>query len=132
MERDQSASASEIETIFLWKTTKLRYDDLALKLQRSTFYVRNCISKYRKLVKKQTKYWKFEGARSSRVVNDLMIDEIDQYCWKNKNKPLTIQKIKEEVWKDNKNSDPPSNSTIAKILKTKLRMSYRTLATRHP
>ena len=61
-----------------------------------------------------------------------MIDEINQYCWKNKNKPLTIQKIKEEVWKDNKNSDPPSNSTIAKILKTKLMMNYRTLTTRHP
>ena len=77
IERDQSASASEIETIFLWKTTKLGYDYLTLKLQRSTFYVRNCILKYRKLVKKQTKKWKFEGARSRIVVDDLMIDEID-------------------------------------------------------
>ena len=90
MERDQSASASEIETLFLLKTTKLGYDDLARKLQRSTFYVRNCLSKYRKLAKKQTKKRKFEGARSKRVGDDLTIDEINQYCRKNKNKPLTI------------------------------------------
>ena len=43
---DQSPTTSEIETIALWKTTGLGYDDLAQKLQKNAWYVRNCVMKY--------------------------------------------------------------------------------------
>ena len=132
MEIEQWPTPSEIEAVVLWRTTRLGFDDLAQRLQKSTWYVKNCVIKYKKLVKEQKEKRKRERARKRRVVSDLMIENIDRYCCKNKNKALTIAKIKEEVWKNKNYSDPPWNSTIARILKTKLRMSYRTLATRHP
>ena len=132
MEIEQWPTPSEIEAVVLWRTTRLGFDDLAQKLQKSTWYVKNCVIKYKKLVKEQKEKRKRERARKRRVVSDLMIENIDRYCCKNKNKALTIAKIKEEVWKNKNYSDPPWNSTIARILKTKQRMSYRTLATRHP
>ena len=69
--------------------------------------MKNCVIKYKKLVKEQKEKRKREHARKRRVVSDLMIENIDRYCCKNKNYPLTIAKIKEEVWLNKNYSDPP-------------------------
>ena len=132
METDQTPIKREIKTIALWKTTKMDNNDLALKLNESQRFVKNCIAKYKTLVKNQIEARLAERAHNRRVVSDSMIDEINDYWWKNKNKLLTISKIREEVWKDRTNIDLPWHSTLASILRTKLWMSYRTLATRHP
>ena len=53
-----------------------------MKLYKSQRFVKNCIVKYKTLVKNQIEAQIAERAHNGRVVNDSMIDEIDDYWWK--------------------------------------------------
>ena len=129
---DELEAECETKTIALWRTTKLRYCDIALKLGKSLVYVQECVRKYKKLVKEQKKVKRMKSSQRRRVISQEMVNRIDRFCWKNRNRPLTLGEIKEGVWRQSNQNKPPWNSTIAKVLKSKLRMSYRTLSTRHP
>ena len=67
--------------------------------------MKNCVIKYKKLYKDLKEKRKRERARKRRIISDLMIENIDRYCCKNKNKLLTIANIKEEVRKNKNYSD---------------------------
>ena len=114
------------------RTTKLKHEDLPLLLNENYWHVKRIIENYKKLVKEQKKIRRFEASQKRRIITDRIVSKMDEYCWKNKNMPLTIREIKKGQWRNNRMSKPPWNSTIASVLKKKLRMSFRTLATRHP
>ena len=79
METDQTPIKRVIKIIALWKTTKMDHNDLALKLHKSQRFVKNCIAKYKTLVKNQIEARLAERAPNRRVVSDSMIDEVNDY-----------------------------------------------------
>ena len=129
---DQHVTDNELKVVVMWRTTKLGYNDIAAKLNETSIFVKDCIKNYKKFVREQKKLRKQENAKRRRVIGEEKIVKINEYCWKNRNKQLTIAKIKEGVWKNKDFQHLPWNSTISKVLKKKLKMSYRTLSTRHP
>ena len=116
----------------MWRTTKLKYEDLSLLLNENYWHVKRIIENYKKLVKEQKKIGRFEVSQKRKIITDKIVSKMDEFCWKNKNRPLTIREIKKGVWRNNRMNKPQWNSAIASVLKKKLSMSFRTLATRHP
>ena len=93
-----------------------------------------CPGAYKKIKKNVKEQKKVKRMKSSqrRVISQEMVNRIDRFWWKNGNRPLSLVEIREGVWRQGNHNKSPWNSTIAKVLKSKLRMSFRILSTRNP
>ena len=132
MNIDQQVTESELEVIVLWKTSRLSNANLALKTHQTLQFVESSIKQYKMRVKEQKILRKQNSAKKRRVIDEAQVERIKEYWWRNRSHMLTIRKIKDNWWKNKNTTSIPSNSTIRKVLKRKLRMSYKTLSTRHP
>ena len=64
---------NEIEVVVMWRTTKLRYNDIAEKLNETTIFERVAFKTIKKIVKEQKELRIKENAKGKRVINGEMI-----------------------------------------------------------
>ena len=65
--------------------------------------------------------------RASRVIKDVQVEKIKEYVESIDSTPIKISMIKNSVWPADSGSKPLINFTISKILKKRLKMSYKIL-----
>ena len=65
--------------------------------------------------------------RASRVIRDDQVEKIKEYVESIDSTPIKISIIRNSVWPADSGSKPPSNPNISKILKKRLKMSYKIL-----
>ena len=71
---------------------------------------------------------KLQQRRSkSLIINDHQVDQIKQFIEQTSKVPVKINMIKQAVWPQASEAKAPWNSTISKVMKTKLGMSYKVL-----
>ena len=93
----------------------------------SKIKVNKILKKFRQLVKSRQIHNLKVRTKSNRVIKDSKIEEIKKYKESIDSKPLKLSMIKHTVWPFDFEAKPPSNSTITKVLKKKLKMSYKIL-----
>ena len=115
--------------IFLWKFKHYWLKSIAAKMNISKITVNKILKKLRQLVKRRqiNNLEARAKAKANRVVKDSQIEEIKKYIESIDSKPLKLSMIKHAVWPYDSEAKPPSNSTISKVLKKKLKMSYKIL-----
>ena len=124
---DNSDRHQETEVIFLWRTTKLSLKLIATKTGTSNYFVRNTIKSYKKNVKALLLMNKVNSNKLRTVVSQQQIAWIAEFWKTRSNIPIYLPDIINKIWPKSNKIDPPSNTTVSKVLRTKLRMSYRTL-----
>ena len=122
-----SNSQQETDIIFLWRSTKLSIKSIAVKLDISICLVNNILSKYRKIVRKALLTNRINSNKERKVICQDQISQIKHFWKINRNKPFYISDVAREVWPKSDGRIPPANSTISRVLKKTLRMSYRRL-----
>ena len=127
--RDSHSSdlLQEIDAIFLWRSTKLSIKSIAIKLGVSIYFVRNTIKKYKSAVRNVLLANRINSNKERRVINSDQISQIKTYWKTNSSKPFYISDVVREAWPKSNGRIPPANSTISRVLKKTLRMSYRVL-----
>ena len=129
------AESNNIETqvIFLWKFKHYWSKSIAAKMNISKITVNKMLKKFRQLVKsRQISNLKARAkAKANQVIRDSQIEEIKKYIESIDSKPLKLSMIKNVVWPYDSEAKPPSNSIISKVLKKKLKMSYKILNKRN-
>ena len=117
----------EAQVIFLWKFKHYWSKSIAAKMNISKITVNKILKKFRQLVKSRQINNLKARAKANRVIKDSQIEEIKKYIESIDSKPLKLSMIKHAVWPYDSEAKPPSNSTISKVLKNKLKMSYKIL-----
>ena len=91
------------------------------------------IKEYKRAVKTLLKLNRLKAAEKRIAITPNKIEEIRLFWIKNAAKGvIAINDVKKEVWKNNDENCGPWNSTIASVMKKKLKMSYRILYNQHP
>ena len=129
--REEEKQDDQTRAIYLWRTTKLSQKSIAMKLDLSMYFVRSAVRAYKARVKQMIKLNREKSNKRREKVTPEQIDEIRSFFVMNKNKALTLGDVKEAVWKGQPPSVVPTDPTISRVLKAKLRMSYRRL-NKHP
>ena len=109
-------SEYEAQVIYLYRTTKLSYATIALKLDVSEQFVRASIDQYKKNVREWLKINKRRANAKKTKIDDGLIAKIKSFCVENLNRVITIDDIKRGVWHNVHDAKAPSNSTISKTL----------------
>ena len=122
---------AQIQVIYLWRTTKLSQKSIAMKLNLSLYFVRSAVRAYKARVKQMIKLNREKSNKCREKITPEQIEEIRCFFMTNKNKALTLNDVKEAVWRDQPPDVTPTDPTVSKVLKTKLWMSYRRLS-KHP
>ena len=118
--------------IFLWRSTKLKTSDIALKVGTTTAIVEKCIKNYKTKVKIQAKISKMSSYERMRVIDEEIGTLIKDFWKRNLGNRILIRNIKAHIRDNFPQRKVPSDTTITKFLKKKLSMSYRMLHARHP
>ena len=115
---DEIPQGSEYETqvIYLYRTTKLSYATIALKLDVSEQFVRASIDQYKRNVREWLKINIRRANAKKTKIDDGLIAKIKSFCVENSNRVITIDDIKRGVWHNVHDAKAPSNSTISKTL----------------
>ena len=94
--------------------------------------VHQIMTNYRASVRKLSKVKKRirKGVRS--YVGSQQVQSINQYWEETTKRPIKIRDIKHYVWPISQEQKPPHNSTISRILKKELGMSFKVLQKRNP
>ena len=84
------------------------------------------------MVRQQVESNSRRAAKSRRKIDDKKLEKIREYLLRSVHHPIYVEDVKRVVWNHASIMKPPTNQTIAKAMKNELKMSYRTLSTRHP
>ena len=113
----------EPQVIYLYRTSKLSHAEIALRLDLGKRFVHAWIDQYKRNIKEWFKINKHRADASKTKINDSLVAKIKSFCVDNSGRVLTIDDIKKSVWDNSNDAKPPSNSTIIKTLKHKLRIT---------
>ena len=117
----------EVQAVFLKLIKHYWSQSIAAKTNLTKIKVNKIIAKYKRLLKMQ-KTRKLKSIWISYLtIKDHHIEQMKKYVDSIHNTPVKIEMIKNAVWPKNSETKPPWNSTISKILKNKLNMSYEVL-----
>ena len=130
-EVDNCTSEIELKALYLWRTTRLSLSSIAFEVGAKLEDVATYVATYKKRVRQQLKSNKIRATQSRKVINNLKIEQVKGYWQSNSHKPLRISDIITSVWSQ-QGSKTPWHSTVSKVLKRNLRMSYRVLSSIHP
>ena len=126
-ESQKLKNKTEIETIYLWRSFKMKISSIALKLNISKIFVKETIKKYKALAKKHIRQNILMRNTKRSVINGDKLDQIKDLWQSNSNKIIRIKDIKRNIWNNRINSKVSWNSTLSTVLHKKLRMSYKLL-----
>ena len=117
----------EVQVIFMKQFKHYWSNSIAAKMNLSKIKVNKIIARYKLLLKRlKSKNWKsIRGANLA--IDDHHMEQIKEYVEGMYKNPIKISMIKNAVWPKNSGAKPPWNSTISKVLKSKLKMSYKVL-----
>ena len=117
----------EVQVVLLKLIKHYWSQSIAAKTNLTKIKVNKIIAKYKRLLKMQ-KTRKLKSIWISYLtIKDHHIEQMKKYVDSIHNTPVKIEMIKNAVWPKNSETKPPWNSTISKILKNKLNMSYKVL-----
>ena len=132
MEVDIDNDEDDIDIVYTWTTTKLPLSAIAQKHRQPTAKVLKVIKMYKSMVRQQVESNSRRAAKSRRKIDDKRLEKIREYWLRSVHHPIYVEDVKRAVWNHASITKPPTNQTIAKAMKSELKMSYRTLSTRHP
>ena len=117
----------EAQVTFMWKYKHYWKNSISAKMNMSWIRVNEIIKKYNLLVR-TLRLKKLQQRRSKNlIINDHQVDQIKQFIEQTSKVPVKINMIKQAVWPQASEAKAPWNSTISKVLKTKLGMLYKVL-----
>ena len=123
---------SRLKQIFLWKNCHYSIRSIAAKLSIPKEKVNEILSKYKTNVRRIVKAKK-KICKNSRLTIEFNILQTIRDYWNCPTKtPIKIKDIKEHIWSSYKLTKVPHYSTISRILRNELSMSYKVLQKRHP
>ena len=120
------------KVIYLWRSKHYSNQEIAFKLNLKEIMVSKYIAEYERAVNAQLKNNKLQATEKRAVVSSSKAEEIRTFWKQSAGKIITIREIKKGVWNTNNRCRRPWDSTIASVMKKKLRMSYRVLKKQHP
>ena len=124
---ETNGNESEIQIVFMWRFLHYWPKSIAAKMNFSKIKINKVLSKHKALARKQgVKNFKTKAGGNS-IINEDHIEMIKQYIESTHYKPIKLNMIKNAVWPINSSERPPWKSTISKILKKRLKMSYKVL-----
>ena len=128
---DPNKSLVSIEAKFLWRRCRYSIKSIAALLSIPKLKVAEVLTQYRRNVKSQ---WnlnkrKTKGLRLS--VGPDKLQAIKDYWDHPVNRPIKIRDIKHHVWPPSSNEKVPHDSTISRILRNELNMTYKVLQKRN-
>ena len=129
---DHDSQNAKTKVIYCWRSTKLSVPKIAFRLNLDSNFVQKWIEEYKKAVRRQLKINKQKAALKKLTISKIKIEQIKNFWKENFGKLIRIQDVRNGVWGTNNDSRKPWNTTIALVMKKKLRMSYRVLSTQHP
>ena len=124
---EANSNDNETQVVFLWKFKHYWSKSIAAKTNLSEIAVNKILTKFRLFVKRMQNKNLLASGKVNRVIKDSQIEQIKKYNESVDNKPLKIRMIKHAVWLYDSGNKPPWNSTISKVLRKKLKMSYKIL-----
>ena len=129
---DDNSQNTKTKVIYCWRSTRLSVPKIAFRLNLDSNFVQKWIEEYKKAVRRQLKINKQKAALKKLIISKIKIEQIKNFWKENFGKLIRIQDVRNRVWGTNNDSRKPWNTTIALVMKKKLRMSYRILSTQHP
>ena len=130
-EEDDQVNPLQLESLFLWRSTKLPLNSIWHKVGVDVEFVKQTIKTYKRLMKKQLRYNVVNANKRRSIISDDKILAVKEFWLRNRNKPLRLADIRDGVWRNDDDSQKPCYSTLSNVLRRKLRMSYRILRPRH-
>ena len=130
-EEDDQVYPLHLESLFMWISTKLPLNSIWHKVGVDAEFVKQTIKTYKRLMKKQLRYNVVNANKRRSIINDDKILAVKEFWLRNRNKPLRLADIRDEVWRNDDDSQKPCYSTLSNLLRRKLWMSYRILILRH-
>ena len=130
-EEDDQVNPLQLESLFLWRSTKLPLNSIWHKVGVDVEFVKQTIKTYKRLMKKQLRYNVVNTNKRRSIISDDKILAVKEIWLRNRNKPLRLADIRDGVWRNDDDSQKPCYSTLSNVLRRKLRMSYRILRPRH-
>ena len=131
-EVDSNSYSSSVGVIFLWRRYSYSIKSIAAKLSISRDKVTQIISQYKANVRKICKASKRNSKNSRWSIDAYAHQAIREYWYRPTKRPIRIKDIKEHVWPSREFVKAPHNSTISRVLRNKLSMSYKVLQKRNP
>ena len=125
---DHDSQNAKTKVIYCWRSTRLSVPKIAFRLNLDSNFVQKWIEEY----KRQLKINKQKAALKKLTISKIKIEQIKIFWKENFGKLIRIQDVRNGVWGTNNDSRKSWNTTIALVMKKKLRMSYRVLSTQHP
>ena len=132
MDVDADKKDKDQKIIYIWRTTKLPLKVIAQKLDQTIDKVSKVIKNYKRMVRSQLKYNSKRAAKARRKIDNDDLEEIKEFWIGSVHRSICVDDVKKAVWGSQEIKKPPSNPTIATAMKRRLKMSYRTLSTKHP
>ena len=129
---DDSEFRTSMQAVYLWRYARYSVKSIAATLLIPKEKVHQILTNYRASARKLSKEKKRirKGVRSS--VDSQQVQSIKQYWEETTKRPIKIRDIKHYVWPISQEQKPPHNSTISRILKKELGMSFKVLQKRNP
>ena len=106
-ESQKLKNKTKIETIYYWRSSKMKISSIALKLNISKYFVKETIEKYKALAKKQLRQNILRRNTKRSVINGDKLDQINDFWQSNSNKIIRIKDIKRNIWSNCTNSKVP-------------------------
>ena len=132
MEIDSNEHSTEVDVIFYWKRLRYSIKSIAAKFAISKEKVCQILSKYKANVKKIWTMNKRKRKGLRHAVEQKHLLAIKDYWASTIYKPIKIKDIKEHLWPLAKREKAPHNSTISRVLRNELNMSYKVLQKKNP
>ena len=96
---DYDSQILKTGAIYLWISTKLLIQKIALKLKTDHEFVKRSIHEYKKAVRNQLKINKLKAASNKLAISLEKIEEIKVFWKENNGKMIRIQDVRAGVWK---------------------------------
>ena len=132
MDVDANQDDDDLHAIYTWRTTKLPIETIAQKLGQTAVKVSKAIRNYKEMVRNQLKSNSKRAEKARRKIDDDGLEDIKEFWIGNVIRSICADDVKKAVWGYDEIKRSPTNPIIARAMKRRLKMSYRTLSTKHP
>ena len=114
------------------ETSKLSIENISQKLCQTAVKVSKAIRNYKEMVRNQLKSNSKRAAKARRKIDGDGLEEIKEFWIGDFHRFICVDDVKKNVWGSEGIKRSASIPTIARAMKRWLKMSYRTLSTKHP
>ena len=123
MDVDADQDDDDLHAIYTWRTTKLSIETIAQKLGQTAVKVSKVIRSNRDMLRNRLKSNSKRAAKARRKIDDDGIEDIKKFWIGNVHRSICVDDVKKAVWGSEEIKKSPTNSTIARAMKRRLKMS---------